>query len=615
MPVGPERSATARLILSAAVTTLVVAAGTVAAGWPYWQHHRLGAVPNAGVAAVLAVAGVLLGAQRSSRRCGLLLTAAGGFSALTWLISWDAAALPLVGSVSQSAFWLAYGWGLLIYPGNALRGRWDRWWVGSGAVVLLLGQAATIAVSRPEWNGFAPDVFWPAPLLLDHADFVVFMKVLTVFYVAVPASFVLLALARVRTYPGLDRIIAGPVLLLAGFTALVAAVTYPDLMSGPALGQLEDAIALQGASSIAAPCALLAVCARARLLVTTTADRLHAAVGSPTPASVRDALRTVLRDGTLDVHYPQAERDSFVDLHGRPVGLPPVASGGTVADRRWYLPARSADGTVLAVLSLSPVLRHHRRQVDAALDAAAVPLEHAGAQSGLRAQLVRLGDARRRASRTWFREWEMLERDLGDRARRLADLADLAARSDSLAPSDSLAASGSPARSDEAARSGAAGPAGPDQAGPGQATARALAEIAEGLRAARGELAAITDALRPAVLDEEGLGGALAALTATLDRPSQLRVPPERFDPASERALYLALAATLRGLPASDDAAVRVEVRTDGTSIVGEVTTLAPVPADRAQQVGADHVRALGGSFAVRQDAGGTTARVTVPCG
>ncbi|MCK9900579.1 hypothetical protein CC117_21045 [Parafrankia colletiae] len=597
MPVGPERSATARLILSAAVTTLVVAAGTVAAGWPYWQHHRLGAVPNAGVAAVLAVAGVLLGAQRSSRRCGLLLTAAGGFSALTWLISWDAAALPLVGSVSQSAFWLTYGWGLLIYPGNALRGRWDRWWVGSSAVVLLLGQAATIAVSRPEWNGFAPDVFWPAPLLLDHADFVVFMKVLTVLYVAVPASFVLLALVRVRTYPGLDRIIAGPVLLLAGFTALVAAVTYPDLMSGPTLGQLEDAIALQGASSIAAPCALLAVCARARLLVTTTADRLHAAIGSPTPSSVRDALRTVLRDGTLDVHYPQAERDSFVDLHGRPVDLPPVASGGTVADRRWYLPARSADGTFLAVLSLNPVLRHHRPQVDAVLDAAAVPLEHAGAQSGLRAQLVRLGDARRRASRTWFREWEMLERDLGDRARGLADLADLAARADS------------PAHSDDAAYAGAAG-----QAGPGQATARALAEIAEGLRAARGELAAITDALRPAILDEEGLGGALAALTATLDRPSQLRVPPERFDPASERALYLALAATLRGLPASDGAAVRVEVRTDGTSIVGEVTTLAPVPTDRAR-VGADHVRALGGSFAVRQNAGGTTARVTVPCG
>ncbi|MEX5636623.1 hypothetical protein [Parafrankia sp. FMc2] len=391
MPVGPERSATARLILSAAVTTLVVAAGTVAAGWPYWQHHRLGAVPNAGVAAVLAVAGVLLGAQRSSRRCGLLLTAAGGFSALTWLISWDAAVLPLVGGISQSAFWLAYGWGLLIYPGNALRGRWDRWWVGSSAVVLLLGQAATVVVSRPEWNGFAPDVFWPAPLLLDHADFVVFMKVLTVLYVAVPASFVLLALARVRTYPGLDRITAGPVLLLAGFTALVAAVTYPDLMSGPTLGQLEDAIALQGASSIAAPCALLVICAR-------------------------------------------------------------------------------------------------------------------------------------------------------------------------------------------------------------------------------GELAAITDALRPAVLDEEGLGGALAALTATLDRPSQLRVPPERFDPASERALYLALASTLRGLPASDSAAVRVEVRTDGTSIVGEVTTLAPVPTERAQ-VGADHVRALGGSFAVHQDARGTTARVTVPCG
>ncbi|TCJ33865.1 hypothetical protein [Parafrankia sp. BMG5.11] len=644
MPVGSGRSATARLAASTTATTLLVAAATVAAGWPYWERHRLAAVPNVAVAVALVVAGMLLRGDPSSRRCGELLALGGLCCPLTWLMSWDVGPLPLIAVLGQSVYWVAYAWGLLLYPGNTLRGRADRWWVTSAAVILLGGQVLTVVISRPSWNGFTDGVLWPAPLLVGRARFEAALDVLLVLYVLVPVTFVLLAVARIRAARGLERVVAGPVLLSAGFVALVTAVTYPGLMAEPELGRVEDAVALQGAASIVTPVALLAVGAHRRLLLATTADRLGREIGSPTPASVRAALRALLRDATLEVYYRQPDTchqpdtEVLVDLHGQVVDLPPEDHRGERSDRpgpeqRWYVPVRSAAGAPVAVLSIDPVLCCHRRQVAAALAAAAAALEQARAQSGLRAQLVRLGEERRRAARTQAHEWALVGRELDDGVRRrLAELA---------------AAAGDVARTVSE-----------------PATARALAEIGEGLRAAHGELADIAREAHPAVLERDGLLPALESLAAGLGLggPSLLRVPAGRFDTTAERAMYAALAAALRAIAAADAVpppdtaagmpepaaagpvvselavgpgvsglaagpaaagptagrrewgAARVEVRAEGAMLVGEVTCAVPVAG--GVRAAADHARALGGWVAVRGAAGGaTTTRVTVPCG
>lgn len=560
----------------------------VAAGWPYWREHAAFAAINVGESAALVVAGALLANSRTTRRCGLLFVIGGLSWSLTWLMSWDTGVLPLVSGFGQSVFWLTLGWGLLIYPASRLRSWLDRCWVLLAAVIVLGGQGITVVTSLPQWNGFSADVVWPAPFLVDRQGFDHVLDSLLVSYIVVSATFIALALHRIRMLRGLERAVAAPVLLSAGIVALVAAVTYPDLLSTPRLERVEDAIALQGAASVLAPAALLTVGIRHRLAAATAADRLLRAVHPPSVVAVRDALRAVLRDDSLDVHYWVADQNCFVDLDGRPV----VLTGPEISardDGRWFTEVRSPAGEVLAVVNADPLLRRHRAIVDAALSAGSLALENAQLQSALRAQLVQLADAQRRVAEVEARERVRIERDLHDGVQqRLIALDMTAGAVDGMITEP--------------------------------AAVRVIGQLRQGLREAQREVRDVARGLTPTALGQDGLRQALVHVAGNLRLPATLDVVEGRFGAAAERAMYFALTEAMTNVAKHAHArSVQVRVQAVDGTLVGEVVDDGLGGADYRVGGGisgvADRVRTVGGTLDLTSSPGdGTRMRVTMPC-
>jgi signal transduction histidine kinase len=589
---GP-RSERLRLVAAILATAVFAAVAAVAAGWPYWHRHGAFAAMNIADSVALLIAGVLLAGSDVSRRCGMLLILAGLCWSLTWAMSWDSGALPLVSGFAQSLFWLSFSWGLLIFRTDRFRSRLDRWWVAFAVVILIGGQTATTVTSRPEWNGFSAQVFWPSPLLLDRAGFDVVITVLLVCYVLLPATFIALALHRIRTLRGLERAVAAPVLLTAGVVALVAAATYPDLMSTPDLGRIEDAVALQGAASILAPCALLVVSVRSRLTVATTADRLLRAAHPPTAVGVRDSLRRALRDDTLRIFFYAPDRDCLVDLDGRPVAQP--GDDGAVTDisgarvDRLNVQVRSPAGELLAVVSADPSLRRHRPLVDAALSAGSLALENAQLQSALHAQLVWLADAQRHIADVEAQERVRIERDLHDGVQQRLIALDMSVNAMEDTVNDPIAS-------------------------------RALAEIRHGLGRAHQEVREIARGLHPPALAQDGLRHALEHVSGNLRLPAHLDIADTRFGAAAERAMFFALTEGLTNVAKHAEAhLVRIVVRAACDAVVGEVVDdgrgRAPFILGEGLNGATDRVRALGGSLEITSGPGrGTHLTVIVPC-
>src|SRR5690606_34843257 len=122
-----------------------VAAGALAAGWPYWRGEPAAAAVTLACCGGFAVAGGLLAAGRSG--------VAAAAWAVAWAAAWNAGAGPAVSVFAQSVFFTAIGIGVLMYPGGRLEGLAARAWAGAAVVIMVGGQAVLCAFSRPAWNG------------------------------------------------------------------------------------------------------------------------------------------------------------------------------------------------------------------------------------------------------------------------------------------------------------------------------------------------------------------------------------------------------------------------------------------------------------------------------
>jgi len=304
------------------------------------------------------------------------------------------------------------------------------------------------------------------------------------------------------------------------------------------------------------------------------------------PGSVRDALARTLGDPSLELALWLPERGGYVDVEGRPLGLP-----DTDADRA--VTVLGPASTPVAALIHDPALLERRSLLASAGAAARLALENERLQAELRAQLTELRASRARIVSAGDEERRRLERDLHDGAQqRLLSLG--------------LALQLARAK------------LGPDANG-------ALATIAEAegeLRAALDELRELARGIHPAVLTEQGLGAALRSLAQRSPVPVTIvDVPDERLAGPAEAAAYFLVSEALANAAKHADAThVRVRVtHVDGRVLV-DVEDDGVGGADPARGSGlrglADRVVALDGELGVESSPGsGTHVHAEIPCG
>ncbi|NKZ07996.1 hypothetical protein HGB48_30330, partial [Actinomadura latina] len=524
-----------------------------------------------------AAAGGLLAAGRLGRRTGAAFVFAAAAWAVTWSGAWNTGMAPVVSVFAQSVFFVAIGAGVVTYPGGRLEGAATRLWTAAAVVIMVGGQALLCAVSRPHWNGFAASVPWPSV----HPDEEVFrcaQRAVTVAMVALAGALVVLLLARVPRTGRLDRAFTVPVA-----AAVTVGVSLALAVQGTLLGTsvtLDDVLRvyfIQGFCATTLPIVFLFTALRARLSELTVVERMHRLTAPVSVEKVRDALRSVLGDGALDL-WLWAD-GGYVGVDGRPMGDAPG---------RWRHEVRTSAGLPLATVDVAAALRDHEPLVEAALTAGGRALETVRLEVAAQAALQRARDAQELLVRVQAAERERLADDLKRSAR-----ARLRALEETLGRLEDAAA-------DPAAR---------EQA---RVCRRELAE-------AVAELDDLARGVHPAILADAGLGPAIELVASRAPVPVRLDLPPGRLAPEIESTLYFALCEALtNAVKHARAGSVDLAVRPGPTEIVAEVRddgAGGAAPSPRGGLAGlTDRVQALRGHVTIKSPPGqGTTLTITLP--
>ncbi|MFA1551680.1 sensor histidine kinase [Actinomadura chokoriensis] len=562
-------------------TGVTVAAAALVCGWPYWRGHPVAAAITLACCGGFAVAGGLLTAGRAGRRTGAAFVLAAAAWAVTWSAAWNAGLAPLVSVFAQSVFFVAIGVGVVLYPGGRLDGAAARLWTAAAVVIMVGGQALLCAVSRPRWNGFADSVTWPSV----HPDQEVFgcaQRAVTAAMVVLAGALVIILLARLPRTGRLDRAFTVPV-AAAVTIGVSAALAVQGALLGTAVTH-DDVLGVyfvQGFCATTLPIAFLFTALRARLSELTVVERMHRLTAPVSLEKVRDALRSVLGDDTLDL-WLWAD-GGYVGVDGRDMGAPLELRPG-----RWRHEVRTSVGEPLATVDVAAALRDHEPLVEAALTAGGRALETVRLQAAAQANLERARDAQERLVRLQAAERERLAADLKRSAR-----ARLRALERTLGRLEAAAA-------DPAAR---------EQA---RTCRRELAE-------AVAELDDLARGVHPAILAEAGLAAAMELVAARAPVPVRLDLPGGRFPPEIESTLYFALCEALTNAVKHAGAnSIDLSVRSGAGTIVAEIRddgVGGATPAPRGGLAGlTDRVRALRGHVTVQSPPGkGTTLTITLP--
>ncbi|NVI90240.1 sensor histidine kinase [Actinomadura sp. BRA 177] len=567
---------------------LAVAGLALLAGWPYWRDHPAAAVLTLAGCAAIAVAGVLLATGTRTRRTGLLFTAASLCWAVTWAASRDASVWPIVSQYAQATFYLALAVGVLMYPAGRLEYRADRIWTVAGCAVLWGCPTAIWFTSEPEWAAFRGESVWWPSSFTNLAVFRIVLPLSAALYVVLALSLALVLTMRLPRMGRMRRLLALPVTLAIGFVGVSAAFTQKSVMAEAVpLDDLLRAYVIQGAVVVLVPLTLLASGLRVRISELTVAGRMLRLTAPISVERVRDALRDVLHDPTLELWFWAPMEDTYVDTAGRPVDLDPDGGADGEAGGRWRRRVRSAAGDPLAVVELGGALRDHESLVEAALAAGGRALETARLQASVHAGLEQVRAAYRRLVRAETVERERLARDLHDGAQQR--LLALGAMLGTLE-----AVSGDPAVK-ELAR-----------------TCRA--ELMEALA----ELRALAREVQPALLVQDGLGPALEVVAERVGVRVRLDVAPRRFSREIESTLYSVLCETLSyAVDRAHATQVHVRVGHEDGRLAAELTCDGTGPRDAAADLAglSGRVRALRGQMDVGGGPGeGTRVRMDLPC-
>ena len=495
------------------------------------------AVASIVVAWTFLFAGLVAWARRPESRVGILMT----FVAFCLLerklqYSHNSSVFTFGFLFAELGITVAFAHAVLAYPTGRLRTSLERRFIGVSYAVVLGFSFAMLTVWDHTrtciWNDRYCAEPRPRSLFVIHPSEEAFNAIHDTYRIGVygvlAVVFIALVVWRIRVTTPAGRRVLFPLMLAAVFAA-TRAVTEPIL----GFVQHSDVVAevayvWQIFGQIAVPIALLAGLLGAALARGTVAD-LVVELSQVAPGEVRDALARALHDDTLQVAYWLPMRRTYVDEAGRQVELPRDGRSVTKLDD-------------IAAIVHDPEL--DPRLVEAAGAAARLALHNARLQADVSAQLAKVEESRRRIVTAGDEERRKIERNLHDGAQqRLVALAlelRIAQR----------------------------------QLGAGNPELEAvLAGAVSELQVAVEELRELARGLHPAVLTEEGLGGALESLAARTRLPVRIEsAPAERLPDEIEAAAYfVACEAIANAVKHADATQIRVSAQRHNGRLVIEV--------------------------------------------
>jgi signal transduction histidine kinase len=506
-----------------------------------------------------------------------------GFLFMVSHLSWDAP-LPFTLSVLIETWGIAVAIHLVVaFPSGRLSTRVERAVVAAAYLSWVVGNVIWLLFWDPVDAGCTD---CPRNLLLLQGDSGV-SEGLELLGAPIDLAIVLTAFGLLirrwrRATPPARRAIAPVGWAAIGLGLLLAAFTvWMGVTSGDPSGGLFSWVVVVAAGAV--PLAFLAGLLRTRLHRSAVAELVVELGTLPRPSQVRDAIARTLGDPSLELAFWLPEEERYVDPNGN--ALVPEAE-----------PARAVtvlehDGKRLAALVHDPSLLDDPELVQAVGAAASLALENARLQAELRAQLAEVRASRARIVEAGDAERRRVERDLHDGAQqrllgvRLALQLARGRLADGGASIDEL-------------------------------LAEADAEVVDALV----ELRALARGIHPAILTEEGLPAALAALARRAPVPVELTVCPERLPDPVEATVYFVAGEALANIAKHAHASrATIEVTRANGRVAIEVADDGVGSAD-PQGAGLrglrDRVEALDGRLQVENpSSGGTRIRATIPCG
>lgn len=544
-----------------------------------------------GVGAAFIALGLATWGRRPENRVGPLLVAI-GFAWLVLPLRYSRDSLPWTLALALPTLHQALLVHLIFaYPTGRIRARFERALVVVAYTVSVLGSVAVAMFQRD-----APSVGYAGPsnLVLVSTDVDVWrllremqsyaqagLAVLILF--AVARRFALASgPARRRSAPLLLGGIVAALLFTTGYTVLGYASTFlPDIVyDWRGFGRW-----LVVGSYALVPLAFSFGLLRERLAQSAVADLVAELGRSPSAAALRQGLTRALGDRSLVLGVWSEDEQRYLDTEGLPVELP-------IDDARRAVTFLEQDRRQLGALVYDAALRDDPGLVDAALAAARLALENERLRDELRAQLADVQASRARIVEAGTTERRRLERDLHDGAQqqlvRLSLLLQLA-RSRADNDRDELPA--------------------------------LLSEAGDLAKEALSEIRALAQGIHPAILTEEGLGGALEWLAESAPLPVRvLEAPDERLPESVEMAAYFVVSEALTNIAKYAQArSATVQASRRDAKLVIDVVDDGVGGAEPSRGSGlrglADRVAALDGRLEVESPpGGGTRVRAEIPC-
>jgi signal transduction histidine kinase len=462
---------------------------------------------------------------------------------------------------------------VLAYPSGRLVDRFDRRFV-PWLYVYVVGVKVVAAL-------FQEPVDWDPLAIVPNPDLAQAVGQAATLTVVPIAAALLWELSRHwrRAGPASRRVLLPVVLATPVWVVLSAAGYFADAFLDPAARDATHGT-LATVQSFIMPLAILVGGLQTRLARGNVAD-LAVELGRGIPVgALSDAIGRALRDPTVELLFPAAEGDGFVDPDGHPVAMPAPTATRAVA-------RLEHDGELLAVLVHDPAVDAEDPGLVAAVGSVArMALENERLSAQVRAQLTEVEASRSRILEAADAERRRVERDLHDGAQQR--LVALAMRL-------------------QLARDA------------GHVSPELLDEATAELRLAVAEVRDLARGLHPPILSEAGLAAAVEALAERAPIPVVVRLPDERFPGPVEAAAYYVVAEALTNIAryaGASEATVTGVV--DGERLIVTVEDDGRGGADAAHGSGlrglTDRVGSLRGRLIVTSPPGsGTAVRAELP--